>query len=265
MKRLSLVAALAAATSLASVPAEAAPRPIKVRAIGDSVASGFGLTGTTIVDQGRWAWCAKEITTKGPYTGCDNHAASYSGQMVSRSLGRFAVDYRNQAVAGARPADFNGGRLNGNLHEAVTSRPNLVTLSLGANDILAKHAACFMTVRCASAAVQEARTSETLAAILSRFVWETNAKIVIVPYMRTLASHRLAGVMMREYREAIAQLGAKAQGRIFFSALPNFALHDCKTPWPWVLYDCIHPNYEGATRYARGIVKTVNATGGIPR
>jgi len=122
MKKLSTVAVLAGAIVLAATPAaQAAPRTINIAAIGDSYAAGTGA--------GNY-----EAGTEGQ---CFRSANSASSDLVAKlRAGGARVNFANVACSGASISDlaqpFRGEPAQ---LDSLTAKTNVVTLTIGANDI----------------------------------------------------------------------------------------------------------------------------------
>jgi lysophospholipase L1-like esterase len=152
-----LLAALAlSVTTLASAgPARAAPRPLSIVQLGDSVASGEGTLYGYRYDTAmqRWTGGNLDATWPGPYPGCHVSPDAY-GTVVARNLNaRFSTfactgaQYENGIVnpetdAGLlvntvlRPAQFGDYATGVNLNAAYdAARPDVVLVTLGADDL----------------------------------------------------------------------------------------------------------------------------------
>jgi lysophospholipase L1-like esterase len=131
-------------------------QPFKMRAIGDSVTAGFGyLSDGSETSFGQLFSCkppspindrCSSNSTNGPgSTGSVNYASDYglgnsvswAAQLANRRGLRGTTMYRNLAVSGAEPKDWDtGGALHQTLRDVIADDPNLTVMTLGANPVL---------------------------------------------------------------------------------------------------------------------------------
>ena len=260
--------ALLGATALSpGVPpaGAAAPPGFRVRAIGDSVTSGFGYCGTA--DAGCGA-AQDQLMGISHLIHCatgarDNRCSSNfgnpsgAGSSVSWAL-QFArregvADFSNTAVQGSTPEDWNaGGQENGRLAQVVADDPDLTLMTLGANPILHDYYAgsgvpCLLlhheaAVRtCVRASVLQYAVVPRLEAIYAALLSAPRNHIVVFQYHTPvpiaaagLALRSKIAAMMEEINagvaQAVAQTAQRHPGRITLlspDGSPWAAAHQC--------------------------------------
>jgi lysophospholipase L1-like esterase len=224
-----LLLALLASLLLAS-PAAAHDRFV-VGALGDSVAAGFGLD----TDVGDNIACALHM----PTSGCDSPRSSYPG-VFARRIG--ADELANRAVSGTRPADWLGRRLDG----VVAAHPDVVLVSVGANDLLSNKL-CAALQACARRRLRLEHTRENVHRLLVRLDRRTHAIVLLVLYYRP--SIDLANSVAEVNRALVG--AAAGMNDVVVVHPPSFGEHGCG-PFvddPWMLGftrdGCTHPNRAG--------------------
>ena len=249
-------------------------RPYVIRALGDSYTAGFGLK-IDVVDA-----LERRCKERMPTTVCDFPAGSWANFAVSRLasglLRNRRVDYANLAVSGATSADWLYGhprndtsdfktRLNG----IIKSKPNLILLSLGGNDVLSR-AQCSMSASCVGEVLKDTRKRVT--DLLQRLMTSTPAKIYVLLYPR-IAGDSINAV---ERLNAALKDATRATGaRVKYVPQTNFGSHDCgpggdgswRLRWDrdpkFALADigCLHPNIAGHVAISRDAVDTITKFG----
>lgn len=224
---------------LLASPAAANDRFV-VGAIGDSVAAGFGLD----TDVGDNIACALRM----PTSGCDSPRSAYPG-VFARRVG--ADELANRAVSGTRPADWLGGRL----HALVAARPDVVLVSVGANDLLTNKL-CAALRACARRRLRLEHTRENVHRLLVRLDRRTHAVILVVLYYRP--SIDLSN-SVSEVNRALVGAAAGVDDVVVVHP-PSFAGHGCGifVDDPWMLGftrdGCTHPNRAGHRAIAAAAV-----------
>jgi lysophospholipase L1-like esterase len=222
------------------------PATFRYRAIGDSVAAGFGIS----TPPSTWIACAGHL----PNNDCDDRAHAYP-QLVTDKLRAGGTDVRdeNLSIAGSTPADWlPGGRAQvpDRFSALVAADPDLVTVTLGANDLLS-HKWCLLSDSCVGRRL--VGTTARVAAILGELQHRTHAQILITHYHDVVVDPSGA---VRNLNAAIdAAAGAPAlRGRVRVVTLPSFAAHVCGRAPGWMNGDCLHPNAEGQRQYAGAVL-----------
>jgi lysophospholipase L1-like esterase len=240
----------------ASTFSEAVGRPFVIRALGDSVASGFGLH----ENFGRVLVCNRTL----PTAACDHGAEAYPGLfargLTAADTGGRPVDFANLAIAGAAPKDLvragpGTGALAGRTDRVIRARPDVVVVQVGANDPLHR-LPCGLLRSCAQGLLRTLHTAERVRALLRRLRRATAALILVVLYPRSdLDRQGVIELVNRAIRRAAAGLG-----RVRTVAPPDFGGHGCihhpKGTWmlPFTVDACLHPNATGHRQLARRLL-----------
>ncbi len=261
-----------------------------VRALGDSVAAGFGYyPNGAPVSLGDIYGCRPREPLDGRCSAPDRVAfpavfAALEG--VPLRLPRFA----NFAVAGATPDDWlPGGQLHDRLEEIVRADPNVTLLTLGANPTLRQivfgfagnFCVRFRTVAdCVDRRLATNRVVPGLARVYEELLRTKpggrRGKVVVVEYPDTRPL-TLVGLSRQRAAVLSSRLGGaiEAAAAIARSALPSdanrllvvnpgpFEGHHCSADQPWILYAdaCIHPNAIGHRVIARRLTRILTPTG----
>lgn len=203
------------------------------------------------------------------------------GQQLADAGGR-TVRLHNRARAGEQSA----GVLTGQLADLRALQPELVTLTIGANDFL------IPGIECAAAALDEnPRTrcngtpllnavpmfERNLRAIVQRLARETGAAIVVTTYFNPFprdssCAPGLADLSLRFLNSTIADVVAEVGERGTVVDLgPVFAGHEGREPVGWfspnpLKLACtdIHPNAAGHDAIARAIASAIGPRMALP-
>ena len=239
-----------------------------IRVLGDSISAGFGLR-SSVFDGMR---CASRF----PTSACDYPAGSWGSfvakHLQNRQLRDRAVDYANLSVSGSKTSDWlSGGDNRGDvtnfrqrLNSIVASRPDLLMLTLGANDLLADKT-CSRDPYCVGKLIAAAHTN--LKALLRSLAARTHARIYVLLYYR-IEGDRVEAV--RILNDAIKDAVRSAGARVKYVVPPSFSGHGCHDHrlGSWMLgWDgdfhasytdgCLHPNGQGILAIAQSVEDTI--------
>jgi lysophospholipase L1-like esterase len=226
----------------------------RVRGIGDSVASGFGQHQNAF-QNGR---CAISL----PTTRCDNPReswpAKFAAGLTATDRDGLPVDFKSYAVGGATSADFDaGGRLESRVDDLIADDPDVILITLGANDLLTStvlgkrvlEPSCLLRRGCAAKRLEKRGTVKHLKALLGRLVLATGADVLISRYYYTDQDVRGS---IGKVSDAVSQAARDfADEGVTVVDPPSFRGHSClaspKRRWMLsALRDtCIHPNHRG--------------------
>jgi hypothetical protein len=236
--------AVVAALLFAGPAGAAAPPGYKVRAIGDSVTSGFGYCGSgdTVCDgpQDSVMSILRLIPCiSGPLDdSCSSNFGNPTGigSRVSWALqfarGEGVQDFDNFAVQGSTPADWDtGGQLNGQLSRVVAANPNLTLMTLGANPILGEFAhggalACILfgtnmqVQQCASQLLSQNQTTAHLENVYATLLSGSSTHVVVfryhnpIPLLAAALSLRpKVAIVLRQIDQAVSHAVTATQAR----------------------------------------------------
>lgn len=232
-----LLALALLAAPAAAVPARSAPGELVYLALGDSVPSGTGLT---------------------------------DGMGYPRRLGQQIADASGRTIRllnRARDGEQSAGVIASQLADIRQVQPELVTLTIGANDFL------LPAIECAAASLDENPQTQcsapsllsavplferNLRAIVQQIVRETGASIAVTTYFNPFprgsqCAPGLADVSLRFLNTTIADVVAEAGDRAMLVDLaPVFSGHEGREPVGWfspnptrIACTDIHPNGDG--------------------
>ena len=192
------------------------------------------------------------------------------GQRLANETGR-PIRLHNRARAGERSSGVLDGQLDG-LHEVA---PELVTLTIGANDFLVPTFECVASKlddlpgdRCNVADPRRALPDleANLRATLARLAGETDATVVVTTYYNPFprgsrCAPGLADLSLGFLNTAIANIAHEYGDRtVVVDLLPLFRGHEGREPTGWfapnpVRLSCadIHPNGDGHDAIANAI------------
>ena len=247
---------------LLMVPAASAEEDtFRVSVLGDSVAAGFGID----VSRAKVARCAATIFGLGRPTGaCDNHDAAWPARfgagLSSGQTDGLPVVVDNQAIAGAQTGNFMPRkRLSGRVDHVIAQDPDVVLITLGANDILSSPR-CATNGRCVTRRLRAKHTNANLTALFKRLDRGTGADIYITEYY----------YLDQDLSSAVEQLNdvidraARPFGTESVSVVnpPAFRGHGCRIrgSGSWMLPPtkdiCLHPNAIGQQKLANAALAT---------
>lgn len=257
--------ALATAASLAFATAEPpmarADARFIVRAVGDSVAAGFGLGGEKNKQLAR---CAHQM----PTTRCDHpgeaYGAIFARRLNSRDTEGLPVQFANAAVSGAEPDHFlPGGRFASRLRVGVISPdPDVVTVSVGANDVLSD-TPCALRRKCVKERLLSQQTQQHVQELLQILTNDTSAEIYLVLYPNTDAD--IAGAV--KLLNATLRAAAAPLQDVIVVTPHSFRGHSCTANKHdrWMLGFtkdfCLHPNDRGVRMIADSLIRVYRAQG----
>ena len=229
----------------AAVPAVRADAEIVYLALGDSVPSGEGI-------------------------GEDGGYPRRFGQRLADETGR-SVRYWNRARSGEQ----SGGVLARQLEGLSEIGPDVVTLTVGANDFLIPAVECIATkidpipgdlCRMPDPRQAVAALESNLRQILERLAGETTATIVVTTYYNPFprggrCAPGLVDLAMGQLNASIAQVVREQPERaVLVDLLPLFRGHEGREPTGWFVANpirlaCtdIHPNADGQTAIANAV------------
>jgi hypothetical protein len=228
--------------------------PFVYRAIGDSIPAGFGLHGNLAATLA----CRSHLPNQDcdfPYEGYPAIVAGIQAPTGQEGAGLRPlpgpVDLKSLAVAGTNTDYWLDAK---HLKPVFDANPNLVTITLGADDLLGD-LTCVTQVPCVQKTA--AKTQTRLHDLLSRLLAGTSARILITGY-HEVPFDRVGAVawLNKDIAAATAGLGP----RVTFVAIESFVHHECQnafTSWlvgPQIDGLCLHLNPEGHTVYARDVL-----------
>lgn len=250
----------------------------RIRAIGDSYTGGLGLS----LGPASGKLCFDEVHL--PSTRCDDASNTWADRTVrsllSGSLAKRQVSYANLAVSGAQTSDWlNGDSDRGDVKDfrarfdsVIRAQPDLVLMSLGANDLLATDGGCLRDAACVDRVINGSGDDQgmrrRLTTILRRLTTGTKARIYVLLYPplrddKVNAVGRTNGAI----KAAIRSTGS----RVKYIPSTSFAGHDCgdagKGSWRlgWDRYKspglCLHPNRAGSQALANQTLQTIRRYG----
>jgi lysophospholipase L1-like esterase len=258
------VGLLAALVVLAVAPSSAGAQEYKLRAIGDSVTSGFGYCGDGErpgcgAGHGEVtpAWNVLSYCLGGDANTFDNRCSANWGDTgasrlsitwPARAAHSFGIgDFGNRAAQGATPAAWDvGGPLNGVLREVIAEQPRVVAMTLGANPLLrqfalGKFTACNLALthgelrRCVETALDEYNTVGHLTSVYDQILsGSPQTQLIVshyhhpVPAPAYLVSDKVE-VIINRINAAIGDAVLAAKGR-FGNRITLIA--PAGSPWP---------------------------------
>ncbi len=240
-----LFALVVLVTPAATIPVHGAPAELVYLALGDSVPSGTDLP---------------------------------DGVGYPRRLGQHLADASGRPIRlhnRARAGEQSAGVLAGQLADLRQLQPELVTLTIGANDFLIPGIECAAAAldenpqtRCSAPSLLSAVPTfeRNLRAIVQQVVRETGATVAVTTYFNPFprgsqCAPGLADLSLRFLNTTIADIAAEAGDRaVVVDLAPVFSGHEGREPVGWftpstVRLACtdIHPNGDGHEAIAQAI------------
>ncbi|HYI38182.1 MAG TPA: SGNH/GDSL hydrolase family protein [Thermoleophilaceae bacterium] len=248
---------------LALAPAAAAQsgNGFHIGVIGDSVAAGFGLEAKT----SKAARCAATIfVLERPTGACDSPGKAWPA-LFARGLTPTQTDGQpvvvdNQAIAGAQTGHLSPGkRLSRRVDRIVAGDPDVILITLGANDLLSDPR-CASKKRCVKARLRAKHTERNLRALLRRLDRRTGAEIYITEYY--FLDQDLGGAVDAVNSAINSAAAAFDRETVSVVSPPSFHGHGClrKRKGTWMLPAkrdfCLHPNGAGQQQIANAALTT---------
>lgn len=257
------------------LPGSAGPAPLQVMALGDSWTAGFGLRNDMLGLQPPQLCTAVALAGRFPTSICDNPDAAWPALVAQRLIARgYPVRSSvvpNLAVSGSRPSHWLSGKpaqgddpgLNKSLATITASSPDIVLLSLGANDLLADPG-CLLRAQC----VQETtlQTQTEMVNVFTTLTANGHTQVYAIEYPHlwldfggavNLVNNALIGASLDVNAQAKAQ-------RVIIVPAPDFATHGCFSgAASWMVgsndLSCIHPNGIGHAELASAVVQAITS------
>jgi virginiamycin B lyase len=244
-----------------------------VAALGDSISAGFGLSAYA-GSLGAVGWCGTHL----PTSRCDDPGQAWP-TLVADALnstqrrGRLIPQadsgpllYKNYASSGSWPAEWTSGDLSATLLRVKRTRPDVVLLTLGANDLLG-HMGCIAQTllsakeRCIADATTSPALNSTrrqMTKLFATLLADSHTRLIYVPLYYEVPFDRrgLVSSVNAALQLARADLHQQA-GRVNLIPAVTLAGSACHTNMPFMLGSidaCLHPSAAGQRQIADSVL-----------
>jgi uncharacterized delta-60 repeat protein len=262
-----------------SFTVEGPGRPVRLRAIGDSVTAAFGFyPGGTPMPLSDLVIC---LPPKRPDNRCSSPQEVAYPAVYARRHG--IKDFANFAVSGATPRDWASGFFSQDLTRVVASDPDITALTLGANPVLATVMTtgqlCVRLIprTCVDGLLRKYAVASHLRYVYERLLDAPRNHVFVMEYPYTVPA-LLSGANVHLFLQklnaviegTVRRLQAsdpRAAARLRVVVPPaEFARHGCLAFGErWILRTdfCIHPNIQGQQALASALERPI-ASFGLP-
>jgi lysophospholipase L1-like esterase len=268
MARLAAAAFIVLCVLALAAPASAQTDTFLVDALGDSVASGFGLH-HNLTQNGI---CAAHL----PTADCDSPGsawpAKFADQLTGTDTGDLPVTFSNLAMGGAMTGDLiPGGLLADRVDKVIAADPDVILVTLGANDVVLKETlgyrhfniGCLVRPGCAAKRMKAAHTEANLSTLFGELVADTGAEVIVTRYYHL--DQDLTGVVGKINKVINAAAAPWLDEGVTVIDPPSFAGHGCvhHKHGKWMQHPlrdtCVHPNAKGAGKIAAAALDAYRA------